>query len=202
MSREFRSDCTEEAQHSYRCFIGVPLDEELLDYCQSLQNRLRTHCRQPDVRWVEECNLHLTLAFLGQQNLERLRTFADCFRKQLVQMFAVPAKHLAAFPDAKSPILALECEANEALMRLKAAVDSALQQSDIVVPDPHLTFRPHITLARAQRAKAFSTELLQREDTSVTHPVSLKVRSVVAYHSQILDRRVQYSELERFQLRS
>lgn len=136
-----------------RCFLGVPVDATFTALLQPLCAALQMLPWAGSLRWVEPHNLHLTLAFLGDQPLELIPTLQ---RNLLVSLASLPAfrltgDRLCGFPDAKSSILALEFHTCDALQQLKTLVDETLRQEGLV-PDQR-PLRPHITLARGSRGQ-------------------------------------------------
>lgn len=136
-----------------RCFLGVPVDAAFAAQLQPLRAGLRQQSWASTLRWVEPPNLHLTLAFLGDQPLELIQSLQRELLAPLASLpvFQLYSHCLSTFPDAKSSIVALEFHSCDALQQLKIVVDEALRQSGLV-PDQR-PLRPHITLARGRRGQ-------------------------------------------------
>ncbi len=49
-----------------RCFVGIPLPEDVRRLCCTAMARLRRGLADVRIRWVKDENLHLTLLFLGE----------------------------------------------------------------------------------------------------------------------------------------
>lgn len=58
------SCCYNSVMSRLRTFIGIPVDRTIRDRLVALQKTLAE--AEPDVKWVEPENLHLTLLFLGE----------------------------------------------------------------------------------------------------------------------------------------
>lgn len=136
-----------------RCFLGVPVDAIFAAQLRPLLVNMQSQTWARSLRWVEPPNLHLTLAFLGDQPLELIQSLQHDLLAPLASLpvFQLRSHCLSTFPDAKSSIVALEFHGCDALQQLKAVVDEALRQSGLV-PDPR-PLRPHITLARGRRGQ-------------------------------------------------
>jgi 2'-5' RNA ligase len=133
----------------WRCFVAVPLSDELRGSLAATIERRRADPATEGLRWVEPANLHLTLAFLGGREPadlpgveERLRSVAIGHRA-----WVAPTGRLAAFHRAGSVRVLWYGvqDPDGALSALAADLAAAL---DLPLEEP---FRPHVTLARARR---------------------------------------------------
>lgn len=151
-----------------RCFLGVPVDATFTARLQPLLADLQLQPWARSLRWVESSNLHLTLAFLGDQPLELIQSLQ---RELLAPLAALPrfqlqSHCLSTFPDAKSAIVALEFHSCSELQKLKDVLDEALLRQGLA-PDPR-PLRPHLTLARGRRGQRLP---LQPQPCTLTLPL-------------------------------
>ena len=133
----------------WRCFVAVPLADELR---ARLAAAVAGWCRLPELaamRWAEPESWHVTLAFLGATEPERVPAVAAA-------LAATAAEHepwtagtggVGVFPSASSARVAWYgvSDSDGRFARLAADVRAALEMEDAG------RFRPHVTLARRRR---------------------------------------------------
>ncbi len=123
-----------------RSFVGLPLPDDL---AEDLERRAAT---VQAGRVVPAENLHLTLAFLGDQTLQSL-TALDA---ELVMIRAEAPRLRWGPPDffggTRTRVFALTVEPDPALMVLQARVVRAARLAGVMLPAAR--FRPHVTVIR------------------------------------------------------
>lgn len=121
-----------------------------------------------DYRWEEMENMHLTLNFLGDVHDREVPDVCRCVEKAIagVNEFAIEFSGLGAFPRPERPrVLWLGVtEGREKLMALQAALTKRLDDEMGFPPDRN-DFCPHLTLGRANRSSAWTTEIISRLKT-------------------------------------
>lgn len=123
-----------------RAFIAIALTGEVTGELARLQAGL------PAGRPVAEENLHLTLAFLGDQEevaLEGLHYELDKIR---TAPFALRFSGLGTFGGDRPRVLFADVIPDPALTDLHRRVNGALRRAGIAAPRER--FHPHVTLAR------------------------------------------------------
>ena len=133
----------------WRCFVAVPIPDELRADLATAVERWRTDPRTDGLRWADVSGLHLTLTFLGGMDPrgvpaveERIRSVATGHRP-----FAVRGGRLGAFHRAGSVrVLWYGVEDPDGMLSalagdLSAALDVPFEEA----------FRPHVTVARVRR---------------------------------------------------
>jgi 2'-5' RNA ligase len=134
-----------------RTFIAIELTDKLRAELVRQLDRLR-HAA-PEVRWVEPANLHLTLAFLGELDDERLAAATDAAEAAAAQgqPFRLATAGLGYFgaPHAPRVIWAGIGGESARLAQLHAALAEALDQRGF--PREERPFAPHVTLARVKQ---------------------------------------------------
>ena len=133
----------------WRCFIAVPLHDAI---GASLSERVAEWRRElpPDaLRWVDPDGWHLTLAFLGDVQPERLSEISATIAAIAAEhgQTEVATARLGAFPRPGSArtLWYGVSDPGGLLTTMAAALAEAF---DLAPGEP---FRPHITLARARR---------------------------------------------------
>ncbi len=127
-----------------RAFIALPLPEETAQALERLQSGL------PFGRAMPRDNLHLTLAFLGDVDegaLEALHFELSGLRTGPVE---IDFGGLGTFGEAEFGLIFAEVARSDDLSDLQARIAGRVRRASIDLP--RRRFRPHVTLARANRA--------------------------------------------------
>ena len=179
-----------------RAFIAIAPPEEVTAALARLQAML------PAGRPVAEENLHLTLAFLGEQDetaLEALHYELETIR---VQPFALRFSGLGVFGGDRPRLLFADVAPDPALADLHCRVTGALHRAGIVVQ--RTRFHPHVTLARfgtraaPEAAARLHRFLAEHGDTPLP---SFFVAEFGLYESALHPSGVRYDQLARYALR-
>lgn len=123
-----------------RSFVALTLPEAALAPLVALQDRL------PAGRPVTEENLHLTLAFLGDQSEEALEALHDALSTLRAAPVTLTLSGAALFGGSKGQVVGLEADGGPALLHLHERVKARLHSAG--VDFDRKRFRPHVTLAR------------------------------------------------------
>lgn len=126
-----------------RSFLAIDLPEDVVDSLTRLQAML------PAGRVVPPENLHLTLAFLGDQAEEQLEALHDELRAVSVAAFDLRFSGLGCFGAPRPATLFAEIAGCAALGALHAKLHSLIRRSGMSLPRDR--FRPHVTLARFRK---------------------------------------------------
>jgi len=182
-----------------RVFIAVPLPVDLKAKLAALQQNFR-HL-QLEATWVREPGFHITLKFLGEVDLNQIRSILSCMTAaaQHYHPFSLTLSGVGVFPHEASPRVLWVGIQDEAglLKRVQQTLTSGLAQ--IGYPPEDRPFAPHLTLARVKRVsrraeflaclKAHRETLLGRLDVdymalidSQLHPSGARYSIVNAVH--------------------
>lgn len=123
-----------------RCFIGIPVTGTLADQCVTLSHSMG--------RATPMANLHMTLAFLGEQSAPALSQLHDPLNELVGESppFQQLLNRCEPFPREHGPFMALTGAATLALKQLHHDLGLCLQEYGF--PQEERQFRPHITLAK------------------------------------------------------
>jgi RNA 2',3'-cyclic 3'-phosphodiesterase len=134
---------------AWRCFVAVPLDEGLRTALADAIVGWRADPRVEQLRWVERAAMHLTLAFLGSVEPERVDEIKGDVARVAERHAAMtrPTSRLGAFarPGSAHVLWYAVADPDGGLAAIAGDLARALW---LPSPDP---FRPHVTLARARR---------------------------------------------------
>ena len=133
----------------WRCFVAVPLGDELRADLAAAIDRWRPDPRTEGLRWSDPSGLHLTLAFLGGLDPHDIPTVVEGIRSVAVshRPFVAVTGRLGAFHRAGS-VRVLWHAVEDPEGALSALAGDMARALDVPLEEP---FRPHVTLARARR---------------------------------------------------
>jgi len=131
-----------------RLFIAIEIPQEIRGAYSALLKEFRGIA--PQVKWVRAENLHVTLKFLGETQLDKLpelrNALAEVRSPEPVQL---EFRGLGFFPNEKRPrVFWGGMGASSNLQSLAATIDQAAHRLGFPLEDR--AFTPHLTLARFQ----------------------------------------------------
>jgi 2'-5' RNA ligase len=137
-----------------RLFVAIELSAAAKTHLGTLQRRLRASC--PDVRWIPEEQLHLTVKFLGEVPDDRAAEVADVVTRTAGEFspFGMTLQSAGCFPPRGGVriVWAGSHEPSGALVRCAAALDGALEK--LGFPRESKPFSPHITIGRVREDRS------------------------------------------------
>ena len=135
----------------------------------------------PDLTWVREPSLHLTVKFLGEQPPELVPRLSDALRVvgQRNKVIEVEIGGVGAFPNFRRPrVVWIDVSPDPKLELLHHDVESVCEA--LGLPLDGKPFRPHLTLARVKPRAADPETLrrLARAADDVTHIQEVLITSI------------------------
>ena len=124
-----------------------------LDFPQQAREALLGLCHGvPGAKWAEPGQIHLTLRFIGEVDGGVFGDIAEALGEVCAGAFEVALKGVGHFPPGGRRVRVLWAGVveNEALLRLKARVESSL--ASLGLEPKGGKFNPHVTLARIKSA--------------------------------------------------
>ena len=129
-----------------RLFTAIKVPEQLRMRLSLLQGGV------PGARWSPAENLHLTLRFIGEVDEAFANDIDDVLSGLRAPSFELTLKGAGEFGGRDAHALWIGVAPNEALYRLVAKIESALQRMGLEAETRKYT--PHVTLARLRDAPA------------------------------------------------
>lgn len=154
-----------------RAFVAIDFAEPHQDALINLQGRLNVG------RMMSSDNLHLTLAFLGEQTEQALEALHEDLEMVTQPGFALRLRGLDLFGGARTRTLAVLTEATPELSALQGFVARAARRVGITLE--RRKFRPHVSVVRLKDG-AQSQERVQRA-LSLGNEVDLDPISVTGF---------------------
>jgi 2'-5' RNA ligase len=178
-----------------RLVVGVALNETAREALEQLMLRLRT--RDDGLRWSSPEQWHITLAFLGSVERERMGTLVS--QLHTIRSSAVPVQVEGTGVFDRAGILYAAVEVTPGLAELQRRVSATARGCGIELEER--PYHPHITLARIRNRDGRRT--LEHLRASL-NPRRLSVRwmaeEFLLYESQLSPSGSRYRLEERFPL--
>lgn len=167
----------------WRCFVAVPIGEQLRAELAGAVTAIRSAEPAIDAtfRWTEPEGWHLTLAFLGATDADRVPSIVETLRAETADVgsFEVSTGGMGAFPSSRRARV-LWYHVLDEQRRLKLL---AMGVRDALGLDASSPFRAHVTLARARAREGVR---LAEELMAAHMPAGrIVVNRVVLYRSHL-----------------
>jgi 2'-5' RNA ligase len=175
-----------------RLFIAIELPEEVREELCRLRIQI------PGARWVPESQIHLTLAFLGDVETERVAGLTERLSGLAAPPFQLCFDRLGCFPGRSRPrVLWVGVRPDPLLTSLADRLREILREWDI--PQDERPFSPHITLARLKLpASRESAAFLDRPFRLESPTVSAE--EFILFESRLTPAGAIHTPLKRFRL--
>jgi RNA 2',3'-cyclic 3'-phosphodiesterase len=135
----------------------------------------------PDVSWVPEIKIHLTLKFIGEMAEDRIASLSSAMT-ELARTHAAPVVHLAtvgAFPNFRRPrVIWMGIEQEPRLELLHHDVEIACDRLGHELEGR--PYRPHLTLGRVRRP-------LGEESVKALRMAAKRIRFTDEFHARTID---------------
>jgi 2'-5' RNA ligase len=168
---------------TWRCFLAVPIPEELRSALSALVAEWRGDSDAPRLRWTDPAGWHVTLAFLGSVPVAQLAKIEAALHPRVATLppFELTTGGLGVFPSPGSARVLWYAVADPD--RRLAQVAAAIRQG-LALEEERSQFRPHLTLARSGDRFGGPRLTDWLEDRS-TPSGRLRVEQVVMYRSRL-----------------
>ncbi len=181
-----------------RCFIAVPIKEELKDKIIRLQKKFPSGA---DIKFVEKENLHFTIKFLGEVDdtqIERikivLKNAADMF-----ESFDIDIAGVGCFPSKNYiRVLWVGVQQPQAFVALSESIDLGLKELGFKQEQSYI---PHLTLGRVRTGRNREALLEATYELEGAEIGKMKVIEVVLFCSHLSPKGPKYEELFTAKLR-
>jgi 2'-5' RNA ligase len=186
-----------------RTFLAVALNDAARE---ALRREISSLAKAlPSVRWVNVASLHLTLAFLGNLEGERLAAAHEATQAAASQgmPFQLTLDRLGTFgpPHAPRVIWAGVDGKVASLLHIQSILASELNRRSFP-PQEHPEYSPHLTLARVKDRlpAAELVALQQRVSTRLAHTATWTVTTLDVMKSELVRPAARYTTLASYPL--
>lgn len=177
-----------------RSFIALPVPKQTANELGDVAAKMSYQDKSGALRWVDQANYHVTLAFLGDQTEHDLERLADNLDYSISQPeFSATISHLGPFPETRPKLLSAMVAKSDALLTLHQQVLSAVHSTELYCDKRK--FIPHITLARYRHSKNIYAGAIPMNISFTT-----QFEEVVLYESVLTTSGAEYEPIYRFPL--
>jgi 2'-5' RNA ligase len=127
----------------HRLFVAIRPPEDIRDLLVDAMDD------GPELRWVEDANLHLTLRFIGEVERPLADDVAQALERVRFEAFALRLAGVGQFEQRNGGALWAAVEPRDPVAALAAKVERACQSAGI--EPERRAFHPHVTIARWNR---------------------------------------------------
>ena len=180
-----------------RIFLAVPLGLDKYKGIEKVLEKLRKKIGH-QARWVKPENLHLTIVFFGNLNLEEFKKIEEVINKvtSLEKAFVLKFNRIEWGPSLESArMIWLRGQFSEGGNSLKKKIIESLEKNGLKINFDSRRLLTHITLARL-RGRLKSPPFIREEVN-----FNLKVESVELWESKLSNKEANYFSLRSFPLR-
>jgi len=142
-----------------RIFIGIKIEPE--GTLLRMINSLKAVLSNDKINWVDPANIHITLAFLGDTEEERIKVAAIMLREvcQGFRRFSFNLSGTGVYKNFHDPrVIWTGIDNSAELGKLNSLIMTGLKDMGFGIEER--SFRPHITIGRIKTLK--DTDLLRR----------------------------------------
>ncbi len=183
-----------------RCFIAVPLDNELRKNVKEIQKKFKI--LEGSLKFVKNENLHITVKFLGNVNKTQIERIKQNVRVALKnrEPFQIEICGTGVFPSMDYVrVIWLGVEnGREELIKIVKSVDEKLERLGFKREKDYV---PHLTLARVKNVRVNEKEKLKKliEELKNVRIGCMNVSTLLLYRSELLPSGPVYTELFRWE---
>ena len=188
-----------------RSFIAIELPDEVKSALVQLQAQLKTGKQLP-VKWVDPYSSHLTLKFLGNIDVNKIREITEAIEAaaQGISPFKLEVKDLGVFPNLKRVRIVWVGVSGEVaqLSQLQQRIESNLAPLGFA-PESR-SFTPHLTLARVREQASPEEQQSFGQliaSTKFDRAYNFRVESINLMKSQLTSGGAIYSRISEIKLK-
>jgi len=160
----------------HRLFVAIRPPEPVRDLLVDAMDD------SPELRWVSDDNLHITLRFIGEIERRLANEIADSLSRIRFPAFDLKISGLGRFEQRNGGALWAGIEPRRPVAELAAKVDRACVRAGL--EPERRAFHPHITLARWDRRSRSAAEAFQQRVRTIASE-TFRVREFVLFESHL-----------------
>lgn len=184
-----------------RTFIAVGISSEVRERIAQIQVEFKRG--DPDVKWVEPKNLHITLKFLGEVSEDKLSGVIEKTRLAVsgISNFKAHLSGLGSFPNPRSPrvVWVGVIEGKEEMKNLSERIEENL--SYLGFAKEKREFSAHLTIGRVRSPRGKGKLVKKIEELEKCDLGEFSVDKVLVMESQLSSKGPTYRVVEEVNLR-
>jgi 2'-5' RNA ligase len=183
-----------------RTFVAIDLESEVKKNLSEFIQKLDSF--NPNIRWVKEQGMHLTLKFIGEITENKSNDIRSILMDLSSRQKRFPLKLVGAGtfpPRSKHPrILWVGIAESQKLMSIQDEVESLLEK--VSISREKRRFFPHLTLGRVKSSHNIARVLEELSENKDTEFGSMEVDELTFFKSTLKPTGAEYSVLAKIQL--
>lgn len=173
-----------------RLFIAYPLTSGVLAKIGFLEEKTNKKLKTK-LNWIPLKNLHLTILFLGNINLENYLKLEEVFKESPdFSSFDIKVKKLDFGPPGKKRMIWLYIEKNKNLEEIKNYFEKKLEEKNINYHRENRDYLPHVNLLRL-KDKSFSVNSEIKEELNWT----IRINEIALFQSFLKSSGAEYEKI-------
>ena len=176
----------------HRLFVAIRPPESIRDLLIDAMDD------SPELRWVGDDNLHLTLRFIGEVERPLANDIADSLTAIRSAPFALRISGIGRFDRRNGGAIWAGVEPRSAVAALAAKIDRACVEAGL--EPERRAFHPHITLARWTRSTRAAAEIFGRNRAGLSSG-PFEVKEFTLFVSRLSRHGAHYEEVASYPLR-
>jgi 2'-5' RNA ligase len=153
--------------NTYRSFIAADFPNQVIEKIRKIQESLKDD-NPSVVHWTNPENIHLTLKFLGEIELEKVRKIKDNLDiiANETKPFGLKLEGIGSFPNWRNPrIVWIGVEKSESLHLLVRQIEANMR--NLGCASEIKSFSPHLTIGRVrENSRQEAIQILEKKCSS------------------------------------
>jgi len=136
-----------------RSFIAIPISKPVKEKVLSTVSSFRKQFPGNAIKWVDPNNIHLTVKFLGETELQNLVHLMNQIHicTENTKSFELIFSKLGSFPSKKNPrVFWVGTQINEQIKNFYKLIENVCSKDGFIIDSKPLS--PHITIGRVKRS--------------------------------------------------
>ena len=184
----------QEAQRDWRVFCAVELPDVVRARLEDHISRLRKEVPDAAASWSRVENIHLTLKFFGNIEVQRIQKISDAAERAVKQFasFQIGVGGTGVFPRASRPQV-LWIGVSDPSGHL-SALQEKLENECVVegFEKEDRAYRPHLTIARLRRPEG-ARHLADAHLRMQFQPIDVELKELVVFRSELSPKGSKYT---------
>ena len=186
---------------SWRVFCAAELPDEVRKRLQEHIQRLRGDVPDVAASWSRVENIHLTLKFFGNVELDRVQTISDAAERTVAEFpaFQITVGNTGVFPrPSRAQVLWIGVnDPSGKLSDLQKRFDDECAAQGFAKEDR--AFRPHLTIARLRKPHG-ARRLADTHLNMQFEPLPVTLTELIIFRSELSSKGSKYTAISRHQL--
>ena len=186
---------------SWRVFCAAELPDEVRKRLQEHVHRLRGDVRDVAASWSRVENIHLTLKFFGNVELDRVQTISGAAERTVAEFpaFQITVGNTGVFPrPSRAQVLWIGVnDPSGKLSDLQKRFDDECAAQGFAKEDR--AFRPHLTIARLRKPHG-ARRLVDTHLNMQFEPLPVTLTELIIFRSELSSKGSKYTAISRHQL--